>query len=93
MKRFKFGRNWENFISSLNEDQIEFAKKDLLNMLHVNSLSQKSFLDAGSGSGLSSLAAVKLDAKVCSFDFDPITSTTDGNEPPFLSLVMIIKVQ
>ena len=40
-------------------------------MLEVENLNGKSFLDIGSGSGLFSLAARKLGAKVVSFDYDP----------------------
>jgi len=40
-------------------------------MLEVESLSGKTFLDIGSGSGLFSLAARRLGARVHSFDFDP----------------------
>lgn len=42
-------------------------------MLGVESLQGKTFLDAGSGSGLFSLAAACLGATVHSFDFDPIS--------------------
>lgn len=40
-------------------------------MLEVDSLAGKTFLDIGSGSGLFSLAARGLGARVHSFDFDP----------------------
>ena len=40
-------------------------------MLEVENLQGKTFLDAGSGSGLFSLAARRLGAKVHSFDYDP----------------------
>ena len=40
-------------------------------MLAVTELTGKTFLDAGSGSGLFSLAARRMGAKVYSFDFDP----------------------
>jgi 2-polyprenyl-6-hydroxyphenyl methylase/3-demethylubiquinone-9 3-methyltransferase len=41
--------------------------------LEINTLSGLTFLDAGSGSGLFSLAARRLGARVVSFDFDPLS--------------------
>jgi 2-polyprenyl-3-methyl-5-hydroxy-6-metoxy-1,4-benzoquinol methylase len=69
--RFKFGENWTRFLDVLNGERIEEAKKSLQTMLGVDSLEGKTFLDIGSGSGLFSLAACSLGAKVTSFDFDP----------------------
>lgn len=40
-------------------------------MLRVDDLQNRTFLDIGSGSGLFSLAARKLGARVHSFDYDP----------------------
>jgi len=68
--RFAFGRNWKRFLSLLNEERIEESQKGLLRMLRCESLEGKTFLDIGSGSGLSSLAARRLGAKVRSFDYD-----------------------
>jgi len=70
-KRFKFGKNWANFHNVLNEDRIQEAEKSLTQMLECEDLQGKQFLDAGSGSGLFSLAARRLGATVFSFDFDP----------------------
>jgi 2-polyprenyl-3-methyl-5-hydroxy-6-metoxy-1,4-benzoquinol methylase len=70
-ERFGFGDNWTRFLSVLNDDRVEEAKSSLRRMLKVESLSAKTFLDVGSGSGLFSLAARLLGAKVHSFDFDP----------------------
>jgi SAM-dependent methyltransferase len=70
--RFAFGRNWRAFLSVLGEGRIEQAQISLKEMLEVDSLGGKSFLDAGSGSGLFSLAALRLGAaRVHSFDYDP----------------------
>lgn len=69
-KRFAFGKNWSRFLSLVNDERIQDAVASLRSMLEVTSLQGKRFLDAGSGSGLFSLAARNLGATVHSFDFD-----------------------
>jgi 2-polyprenyl-3-methyl-5-hydroxy-6-metoxy-1,4-benzoquinol methylase len=69
--RFEFGKNWQRFLNRLNEDRIIEAEKSIREKLGVENLNGLSFLDIGCGSGLFSLAAVRLGAKsVVSFDFD-----------------------
>jgi len=70
-ERFQFGENWKYFLRSLNETRIVEAEKSLKEMLQVENMSGKSFLDIGSGSGIFSLAAKRLGARVHSFDYDP----------------------
>jgi 2-polyprenyl-3-methyl-5-hydroxy-6-metoxy-1,4-benzoquinol methylase len=69
--RFGFGANWSRFLKRLTRDRIENAETSLRKLLDVQTLSSKRLLDAGSGSGLFSLAARRLGASVHSFDFDP----------------------
>lgn len=69
-ERFEFGKNWAAFLAVLDDERIAKAEGSLRDMLEVDSLDGKTFLDIGSGSGLFSLAARRLGAKVRSFDFD-----------------------
>lgn len=68
--RFAFGKNWTRFLESLTEERIQVAEASLRDMLQLGSLLGCSFLDAGCGSGLFSLAARRLGARVVSFDYD-----------------------
>tara|TARA_B100001989_G_scaffold3713_1_gene2466 strand:- start:9599 stop:10462 length:864 start_codon:yes stop_codon:yes gene_type:complete len=68
-KRFKFGKNWKNFLKKVNSKNINESKARLSEWLGSD-LSNLKFIDVGSGSGLSSLSAVKLGSDVLSFDYD-----------------------
>ncbi len=70
-ERFEFGKNWSRFLSLLNEERICRAEDSLLTGLRFQNLTGQTFLDVGSGSGLFSLAARRLGARVHSFDYDP----------------------
>lgn len=71
-ERYGFGKNWQRFLEYLTDERIAEAEKSLRSMLEVEDLRGKTFLDIGSGSGLFSLAAMRLGAaRVHSFDFDP----------------------
>jgi 2-polyprenyl-3-methyl-5-hydroxy-6-metoxy-1,4-benzoquinol methylase len=69
--RFAFGRNWASFQTTIDARRIADAERSLQTLLSADDLVGKRFLDAGSGSGLFSLAAHRLHASVTSFDLDP----------------------
>ncbi len=69
--RFEFGKNWSRFLANLTVRRIKLAEESLRTLLDVMQLDGKTFLDIGSGSGLFSLAARRLGARVHSFDYDP----------------------
>ena len=68
--RFAFGKNWKSFSNRIDDSVIDIAAASLAKLFNTNDLSGKTFLDVGCGSGLFSLAAFKMGAKVVSFDFD-----------------------
>jgi 2-polyprenyl-6-hydroxyphenyl methylase/3-demethylubiquinone-9 3-methyltransferase len=69
-RRFAFGDNWLDFARDLSAGQIAEAEKSLRTLLRLDNLAGLRFIDVGSGSGLFSLAARRLGARVHSFDFD-----------------------
>jgi len=73
-KRFSFGKNWQRFLNSLNEDRSKSAELSLTDFLRLDDLQDKTFLDVGCGSGLFSYAAFRLGArKMVSFDLNPFS--------------------
>ena len=76
--RFGFGKNWADFIEArLSEEIIADSQRHLAEMLRVEDLAGKVFLDIGCGSGIHSLAALRLGAsRVISFDYDADSVST-----------------
>lgn len=68
--RFEFGKNWTAFLKTVDEARVASATDSLGQMLGNHRLDGKTFLDIGCGSGLSSLAALRMGASVHSFDYD-----------------------
>jgi cyclopropane fatty-acyl-phospholipid synthase-like methyltransferase len=67
---FEFGENWKAYSKKIDQRRIDFAIEGLIK-LFPEGLVGKTFLDIGCGSGLHSLAALKLGAaSVLAIDLD-----------------------
>jgi 2-polyprenyl-6-hydroxyphenyl methylase/3-demethylubiquinone-9 3-methyltransferase len=73
--RFAFGENWASYSKKIDEARVQSATSAMHRLFGHRQLAGKRFLDAGSGSGLMSLAARRLGMSVVSFDFDPASVT------------------
>jgi 2-polyprenyl-6-hydroxyphenyl methylase/3-demethylubiquinone-9 3-methyltransferase len=69
--RFAFGKNWSHFLSRLSSEQVATAQRSLEDVFGPDGLRDRSFLDLGCGSGLFSLTAYRMGARVTSVDIDP----------------------
>jgi 2-polyprenyl-6-hydroxyphenyl methylase/3-demethylubiquinone-9 3-methyltransferase len=80
-QRFGFGKNWSKFIGTkLDDSRVTGSINRLQDFTQLKNFNELSFIDVGSGSGIHSLAAHKLNAKsVLSFDFDPIAVATTSS--------------
>ena len=69
---FSFGENWKHYLTTVSEEDINRAKRDIELWLGKNSVSGKTVIDIGSGSGIHSLAFYLLGAqRIYSLDVDP----------------------
>lgn len=70
--RFAFGQNWRSFAETVGPTHITEAVRALREFLGDGALPGKRFLDLGCGSGIHSLAALRLGAaEVLAVDIDP----------------------
>jgi len=80
---FNFGKNWLNYSKTVRNKDLEIMKESLINLIGLENIEDKTFLDIGCGSGLFAIAAKKLGAgKVVGVDIlpDSIKSSKENKE-------------
>lgn len=73
---FAFGRNWEQFASSIDQSRLDAAKNELVALLGRTSFEGEQWIDIGCGSGIHATAAALLGARVHAVDIDPVSVST-----------------
>jgi SAM-dependent methyltransferase len=74
---FAFGKNWASYAEGIGETQISGAVANLRRLLGGDDLADRRVIDIGCGSGLHSLAALRLGAaEVVAVDIDPDSVAT-----------------
>src|SRR6516165_848154 len=74
---FEFGRNWSSYAGLIDDERVAEAVRGLERLAGPGGIAGKTFLDIGCGSGLHSLAALRLGAsRVLSVDLDPHSVAT-----------------
>jgi 2-polyprenyl-3-methyl-5-hydroxy-6-metoxy-1,4-benzoquinol methylase len=72
VQTFSFGKNWKDFLATVDDRVIVEAGKDIEDWLGTENIRGKSIVDIGSGSGLSSLCMYNRGCRrLVSFDYDP----------------------
>ena len=75
---FAFGKNWQAYAAKISQPQILEAEKGLLRLLDLENVKGRRFLDIGCGSGIHSLAALRLGVRelvAVDVDADSIATT------------------
>jgi len=68
---FEFGANWKDYSEKIDDEAIRHAEAGVLKLIPKEDIEGRTFLDIGSGSGLHSLAALRLGARsVMAVDID-----------------------
>lgn len=68
---FSFGKNWYNFIKTVDDESVRLAEKELLHWFDISDIQNKEIIDIGCGSGIHSFAFFKHHPqKLISFDYD-----------------------
>ncbi len=74
---FAFGENRASFAQHLDQTKIEAAEAEAIKLLGPGASRRQTFLDIGCGSGLHTLAALRLGAeRVLALDLDPVSVRT-----------------
>lgn len=74
---FAFGKNWADYAKKISEQQIDEAEKGLERLLGREAIRDRRFSDIGCGSGIHTLAALRLGAsEALAVDIDPDSVAT-----------------